>query len=428
MQLRKMRAIPAAVCMVSSMAVGTYVQQGVASAATHVTINFVNSYGPLPASMWLPFEQKTGIRVNYTNLDWGSLQDKIAAAAVSHTYFADVTDVDWSKTGEYSNTGWFVPLNKYFNTAYVKAHFPAMPAFISPKGTYYGIPGDSQFLVTTVNVKDFKAAGITSMPKTMSQYTKDLEVIKQKGIVKYPLAIPLAAAEYLSTYFYETTNAFGGTPLSCKGAPTFNGPSSAGYKAVQWIVNSYKSGLVAPGDINHIYSDVMSELAHNQAASIFSDYSGNVLSYYNIKADSTQVGNIKYIPTPGVNGPAYNFTDPDGLGIPVTAKHLSAAVSFIKWFTSPSGQVRLATAIGIPANDLADAAYERLYPGVGQATLDRMAKTSARPVFPCGAPAWYPEFSSAVNTNIHSAAAGQESVAAAVHAIYATAEKLYKKG
>ena len=52
-----------------------------------------------------------------------------------------------------------------------------------------------------------------------------------------------------------------------------------------------------------------------------------------------------------------------------------------------------------------------------------MLKTSAA-VFPEGAPAWYPEFSSAVYTNLHAAAAGTMTVDAAIKAMAATATKL----
>jgi multiple sugar transport system substrate-binding protein len=393
-------------------------------AASAKSINVDLPLGTVPASVWAPFERQTGIHVNYTNIEWSSLQTKIAAAAVSNTYFADVTDVDWSKTGEYTKTGWFLPLNKYFSTPTLKSDFPAMDAFINSKGTYYGIPSDSQFLVTTINVKDLKAAGIKTMPSTLAQYTSDLERVKAKGIVAHPLGIPLAAAEYLSTYWYEVTNAFGGTPLTCSHAPTFASPSSAGYKAVAWIVNAYKSGLVPPGDINEIYAPVVADLAHNKVASIFSDYSGDVLVYYNNKSNSSVVGDVQYIDTPGVSGTANNFTDPDGMGIPVTAQNPAGAVKFIKWFTSPAGQLRLASDIGVAGNATADSSYEKAFPNVGQPKLDTLAKQRARPVFPCGAPSWYPQFSDAVNTNIHAAAAGQKSVAAAVQAIYSTVQSL----
>ena len=46
--------------------------------------------------------------------------------------------------------------------------------------------------------------------------------------------------------------------------------------------------------------------------------------------------------------------------------------------------------------------------------LQQMLKGSTRPVFPEGAPSWYPEFSRAVYTNLHAAATGSKSVAAAI--------------
>ena len=60
--------------------------------------------------------------------------------------------------------------------------------------------------------------------------------------------------------------------------------------------------------------------------------------------------------------------------------------------------------------------------------LTQLLEHSARPVFPQGAPTWYPQFSRAVNTNLHAAAVGSISVAAAVKAIAATATSLAKSG
>jgi multiple sugar transport system substrate-binding protein len=49
---------------------------------------------------------------------------------------------------------------------------------------------------------------------------------------------------------------------------------------------------------------------------------------------------------------------------------------------------------------------------------------TSKPVFEGGAPPWYPQFSNSVYTNLHAAAAGSESVAAAIKAIAATANGL----
>ena len=60
----------------------------------------------------------------------------------------------------------------------------------------------------------------------------------------------------------------------------------------------------------------------------------------------------------------------------------------------------------------------------GAAELATLAQHHSRAIFPAGAPPWYPAFSNAVYTNLHSAAAGQESVAGAISAIAYQIESL----
>ena len=185
-----------------------------------VTINVAIAYPAPPKAALAAFTKATGITVNYSYIQWDNLQTKIAAAAEAHTYFADVTDVDWSKVGEYYQTKWFMPLNKYFNVASLPAQYPQVGSFIRD-GELLGMPSDVSLLVTDVNTKDFAKAGITAMPTTFAQYQADLKQIQSKGVVAHPLDIPFAAAEGLSTYWYEMTAAFGGGVLSSSYKPEF---------------------------------------------------------------------------------------------------------------------------------------------------------------------------------------------------------------
>ena len=172
------------------------------------------------------------------------------------------------------------------------------------------------------------------MPTTIDAYTTDLKTIKSKGVVQYPLNIPFAAAEGLSTYWYQTTAALGGTILDASGKPQFLDPSSAGYKAAQWMVDALKQGLVPPGNINVADSQGQQTLmAKGTVASTFGDYSGNVGSLYDVPASSSVVGKVAYLSTPGATGIAANMSNPDGIGVPKQAKYPAAAAKFIQWFT-----------------------------------------------------------------------------------------------
>jgi multiple sugar transport system substrate-binding protein len=388
---------------------------------------------PPPKASLAAFTKKTGIKVKWVTLDWDSLQTKISAAASSKSYFADATDVDWSRVGQLGKLGWFQPLEDRLDTKSMGKDMPQLTSFTAD-GHVVGVPYDASFMVTTVNQKMFGKAGIHQMPTTLDAYTKDLQTIKQKGVAKYPLNIPFAAAEGLSTYWYQTTGALGGTILDGKGKPQFDSPSSPGYKAAQWMVDAIKNGLVPPGNINVTDSQGQQTLmAKGQVASTFSDYSGNVGTLYDVPDSSSVVHQVAYLSTPGANGPGPNLSNPDGIGIPAQAKYPAAAAKFIEWFTSTQNQVDFAGVNG-PAKVLKNynmpsrvsALKQMTAKGklVAGAQLTKMLQSSSKPVFPQGAPSWYPEFSRSVYTNLHAAATGSKSVDAAIKAVADTANSL----
>ncbi|MGO8683826.1 MAG: extracellular solute-binding protein, partial [Thermoleophilia bacterium] len=122
------------------------------------SITVAMHYPAPPKSMLEQFTAQTGVKVNWVEIGWDNLQTKIAAAAGSNTYFADLTDVDWSKVGEYYKTKWFMPLNQYFSLTSLKADMPQIDTFAS-HGQLLGLPFDSSLTVTTFNTKLAQAAG-----------------------------------------------------------------------------------------------------------------------------------------------------------------------------------------------------------------------------------------------------------------------------
>jgi multiple sugar transport system substrate-binding protein len=401
------------------------------------SITVAVAYPAPPAALLDQFTKQTGIKVNWVNIGWDNLQTKIAAAAAANTYFADAADVDWSKVGEYQKTGWFYPLNQYFSQSSLASDMPQLKTFES-NGQLVGIPFDSSFLVTTVNQKDFAKAGITTMPTTLSAWTADLKQVGKANGMASPLDIQFAAAEGLSTCWYQMTAAFGGSVLTAQDDPAFTSPSSPGYQAMSWMVNAYKSGLVPAANINTTdYQGFTTEMAKNRVAAAMCDYSGSVASIYNVPSSSSVVNDVEYIPTPGATGAGQNVANPDGIGIPKTARNVAGAVKFIQWFTQTENQALWAGLKGsgdvvstfpmparltsfdlmIKANDVEQAA-----------PLDAILKAHAQAPFPNGAPPWYVQFSAAVQTNIHEAAAGQETVAQAVSAIASQVSSLKASG
>jgi multiple sugar transport system substrate-binding protein len=407
------------------------------SSSSPGSITVAVAYPSPPKALLAQFTKQTGIKVTWVNIGWDDLQTKIAAAMSANTYFADAADVDWSKVGEYQKTGWFYPLNKYFDVASLKSDMPQIDTFVSDNDLM-GMPFDSSFLVTTVNTKDFAKAGITTMPTTLSAFTSDLKKVGTANGMANPLDIHLATAEGLSTCWYQMTSAFGGQVLTAQDSPAFTSPSSPGYQAMTWMVDAYKNGLVPKGNINESdYQGFTTEMAKNRVAAEMCDYSGSVASIYNVPSSSSVVNDTEYIPTPGVTGVGGNVANPDGIGIPKTAKNVAGAVKFIKWFTNTENQATWAGLKGssdvvstfpLPAR-LSSFNLMVKAGNIAQASqLATILQAHAKAPFPNGAPPWYVQFSAAVQTNIHEAATGQETIQQAVSAIAAQVNSLKSSG
>jgi multiple sugar transport system substrate-binding protein len=406
-------------------------------ASSSKSITVAVAYPSPPKALLDQFTKQTGIKVTWVNIGWDDLQTKIAAAMSANTYFADAADVDWSKVGEYAKTGWFLPLNKWFSPASLKADMPQLDTFVSDN-KLMGMPFDSSFLVTTVNKNDFAKAGIATMPTTLAAFTADLKRVGKANGMASPLDIQFATAEGLSTCWYQMTAAFGGQVLTPQDTPAFTSPSSPGYQAMTWMVNAYKSGLVPKGNINTTdYQGFTTEMAKNRVAAALCDYSGSVASIYNVPASSSVVNQTEYVPTPGATGVGSNVANPDGIGIPKTAKNVAGAVKFIKWFTQTQNQATWAGLQGpkdvvstFPLPDRLSSFNLLISHGNsnGVSQLDASLKTHAQAPFPNGAPPWYVQFSAAVQTNIHEAATGQETVAQAVQAIASQVSALKSSG
>ncbi len=420
------------------LAVGASTFTGVSATAASrpyagqtISVDFTS---PPPSKSLLDrFTAQTGINVTWSTLGFDDLQTKITASAIAHTYLADVVDVDWSRVGQYYRLGWFRPLNSYFDARALSKDVPQLGSFIV-KGTLVGMPVDSSFTVTTINVRDLRKAGIRTIPRTLTQYTADLKRMQATHVAESPLDIPFAAAEGLSTYWYQMTAAFGGTMLDRSFHPLFTSPSSPGYRALAFMVGAYKSGLVPRANINAGDTQAQQgEMALGRVASVFSDYSGNVGSLYNVAGVSHVIGDVQYIPTPGVNGPAPNLGNPDGFGIPTGARNTGAAATFIRWFTDSTNQARFAGLDGAKSAIVGFFLPMRLssfHLLIGARKLDQGALLTAllarhaQAAFPYGIPPYYARFSAAVNTNIHSAASGSESVPDAINAIATTVNTL----
>jgi multiple sugar transport system substrate-binding protein len=285
-------------------------------------------------------------------------------------------------------------------------------AFISG-GKTYAACYSNDFRVSMYNKAMFAKAGIDKFPATFDELTTDVQKLKASG-VQYPLSIPMGATEGGVTPWYLLTLAMGGQLFDDQNQPTFSSPDSEGYKALQWEVDAVKNGWVSPGSVSMDDSVALNKFTAGENAIVLATGPGNMPTA-NDPSQSSIAGKADLGLVPGIDGPGGSFGLPEGLSIPVTAKHKAAAAAFIEWWERPENAIAIYKTQGsLPCGatalkQLADSG--QLQGGdVVSAELPHVG-----PLFPGGAPIWYAQFSSDAQGLLNSAVKGDTSVADALN-------------
>lgn len=376
----------------------------------------------VPSRLLQQFTAQTGVKVNFHEIEWDALKAKLLTANSAHTYIADITEFDWSFTGQFGGAGWYEPLQHALPASLLANLGRSSDAF-KYHGNQYAVCYSDGFYMSIVNSKMMHSGG-ASYPATFDQFPAVVAKLKQAGI-QYPLTIPMAATEGGIAPWEVATLAMGGQVFSPQFKPLFAAPGSAGYRALQWLVNARKQGWVSPGNISLDDVPAFAKFMAGDTAMAFNEAPG-VIPLANDPKNSQAAPNVEGALVPGETGPGTTMGVPEGLGIPVTAEHKDAALAFIKWWQQDPVTMALYKAGSLPSLPCTQTAVNKLTKAgalqsgaVIQAELHHVV-----PLFPQGAPAWYSQFSTDAQGLFNSAYKGNISVGSALSQLAADANKL----
>jgi len=369
---------------------------------------------PQGSNIAADFEAETGIHVDLQTLSWDDIRPKLVTSLIAGTAPADVTEFDWSWTGQFSTADWYMPLNDVIDADTVKDI--GVSKIFTVNGKLLGVPYTNDFRVMLINKKHFTDAGITQTPKTLDELVAAAKQIKEKGISTYPIGLPLSATEGASTSWYLLTKAFGGELFDKDFNPLFTTPDSAGYKALAFELMLLKDGLVDPASTTLKDTQINEGMFSQGVTSIMISGEPGRLGAMNDPKQSKIAGQAEAILVPTASGETRTFGLPEALAIPNVSKNKEAAIAFIKWFTSKDFQKKNFVNGFLPTRT---SALSELNAAGGLHSGDTLVTQSktVEALFPQGTPPWYPQFSSAVNTAINSAAKGQMTVDQAMQSI-----------
>jgi multiple sugar transport system substrate-binding protein len=375
---------------------------------------------PQGANIAAEFEKDTGIHVDLQTLSWDDIRPKLVTALIAGTAPADVTEFDWSWTGQFAAADWYVDLSSAID-ADTKSDIKGSSIF-TIDGKLLGVPYTNDFRVMLVNKKHFADAGITKMPTTLDELAADAKQIKAKGITQYPIGLPLSTTEGASTSWYLLTKAFGGDLFDKDWKPLFLTPDSAGYKAMAYEAQLLKDGLVDPASTGLKDSQINDDYFGKGVVSIMISGEPGRLGQYADPAQSKVAGDVEAILVPTASGTTRSYGLLEALAVPKVSQNQDAAIAFVKWFTSKEFQIENYENGVLPTRT---SALEDLNKAGKLHSGDALVEESkyVEPLFAEGTPTWYPQFSNAVNTAINAVAKGQVTVDQAMQNIADATQK-----
>ncbi|QDL55181.1 extracellular solute-binding protein [Rhodoferax aquaticus] len=358
-----------------------------------------------------------GVKVKLEFVPYDALHDKIVAAhgAGSGGYDVVLFDVVWP--AEFASKGFLQDVTKRIAVGDIPKVFPGAWTTVSYKDKFYGMPWilDTKFLF--YNTEMLKKAGISAPPKTWGELEKQAKIIKDKGIVKYPVVWSWAQKEAMICDYTTLSVSYGGKFFT-DGKPSFHLGGSL--EAVQYMKASIDAGLSNPNSREYEEEDVRKVFSNGDAA-----FALNWGYMYNMAKDpkeSKVVGKVGIVSAPGVDGKTVASAVNGSMGLGITAKSANPeeAWKFIAHMSAPATQEKYAKlSLPIWKASFSKPAVKQGQEDYVNAAAKSLEVMAARPETPV-----YQELSSILQKNLHSVLLGKAKPDAAMKLASDAAAKL----
>ncbi|MBN9136555.1 MAG: sugar ABC transporter substrate-binding protein, partial [Phyllobacterium sp.] len=265
------------------------------------------------------------VTVNLEFVPYEGLHDKtVLAQGSGGGYDVVLFDVIWP--AEYATNKVLLDVSDKITGDMKTGVLPGAWTTVEYQGKRYGMPWilDTKYLF--YNKEILEKAGIKNPPKTWAELTEQAKTIKDKGLLATPIAWSWSQAEAAICDYATLVSAYGGSFIK-DGKPVFQ--SGGGLDALNYMVDSYKSGLTNPNSKEFLEEDVRRVFQNGEAA-----FALNWTYMYNMAndpKDSKVAGKVGVVPAPGIDGKSAvsAVNGSMGLGVTSTSKHPDEAWKYI---------------------------------------------------------------------------------------------------
>lgn len=280
------------------------------------------------------------------DVDWGQYHDTMTAQFVAETG-PDVMYASDHWLQEWASAGWLVPLKEVFPADEVDKlsadMFPFTLQGMTYKDEIYGLPYYSDPIAIVYNTRMYEEAGITEPPRTWEEVLEHSSMLKEAGVLEYPLgfgwsqdepfSIEVVTAMLMSRgdeFFDDDLNP---TFVTAEGEPIVDSTLA---QHIEWVKTALEEGLMDPETLTR--DGVVNSEAVMAGTQAYGMTRASALAAWQDPNTSAEAGNLEMITIPGSTGQTLGFVR----FYAVTNKMLErdqaardAAWDFFKYFGGP---------------------------------------------------------------------------------------------
>jgi len=285
-------------------------------------------------------EENPNVEVVIEYVSYDALHDKITTAMASSPPAYDVFLVDDIWYAEFADAGYIWDVSDKITPEMQENIFDAAWDITVVQGKTYGMPWLLDQKYFYYNEEILNQAGITEPPKTWEEMVEQAKVIKDQGIVEYPIVWSWGQYEAAICDWVTLLYGNGGSLVDDAGNPAFN--DAKGVETLTWMLQSIDDGITNPASVSYVEEDVRNVFSQGKAA-----FATNWVYMYdlvNFNEDESQVtGKIKMSLMPAFEGGGVVSATQDGsMGFSIAAESPAKEVAwdYIEYLTSEDVQNR----------------------------------------------------------------------------------------
>lgn len=281
------------------------------------------------------------VTVNLIDYGWGEYNSNVIAEFTSRRGGPELLYGSDHWLQQWAEAGWIVPLKEVFPDDEVDALMGDMVGYSVSGMTYndevYGLPYYADPYAFMYNTRFYDEAGIDQPPRTWDEVLEHARIIKDQGLVRYPIGFGWSEAEPNNIEIVTALMMSRGDEFFDENfEPLFLGSDSTLVQHIEWVKTALDEDLMDPESLTR--DGVADGQSMEAGTQVYGVARASRQAVLNDPGVTDEAGNFEIITMPGPTGDTLGFVRFYAVGKNLPERdqaHKDAAWAFMQYFAGP---------------------------------------------------------------------------------------------